>query len=599
MKSSLKFSLIAGSITVVLWCAAVIGVKHLVPLPDIEPPELSQIEFAQQNWPKDFSLMFHHTAQGSELLPYDWLLALEQPDLGWSLFAQRPLLVDPAYLARFGFLASPRDAQYNPDGLPVGFARDERWTDPKTGKQRLMAGLTCSACHTGQLEFTDSQGKLRALRIDGGAAMVDLQRFEMALGVSAVLTRYWPGRFERFARNVLKERYNETSRQQLKTEFSAFVDKGLHEIALNRRYQVYPHSPGYGRVDALNRIGNQVFGLEVKQSNLAPADAPVAFPHLWGASWFDFVQYNGSVPQPLVRNVGEALGVRTPFVGRGAAQDLYKSSVHVDNLRLMEIWLAGAAPYEGLQAPQWPEHLLGAINQPLAAEGKILYQQYCQSCHLPDPQQLKQDRLQAEPQYWTAKNFRGDRLLQLKLIPLSVIGTDPKQAQDFATRKVDTGDLGLGSMLAGAALDQVSIEVTRRYFRDNQIAEDEQLNWNQGHKLGAEAARVELAYKARPLDGVWATPPFLHNGSVPSLYALLSPVAERPLSFSLASRRFDPKTLGYSQSELSQVERFDTQIPGNSNAGHQFTNQSEAVGRIGPLLTESQRYALLEYLKTL
>ena len=43
--------------------------------------------------------------------------------------------------------------------------------------------------------------------------------------------------------------------------------------------------------------------------------------------------------------------------------------------------------------------------------------------------------------------------------------------------------------------------------------------------------RAPLAYKARPLNGIWATPPYLHNASVPNIYALLSPVSERPTNF--------------------------------------------------------------------
>ena len=43
--------------------------------------------------------------------------------------------------------------------------------------------------------------------------------------------------------------------------------------------------------------------------------------------------------------------------------------------------------------------------------------------------------------------------------------------------------------------------------------------------------RAPLQYKVRPLNGIWATPPYLHNGSVPTLYALLSPVEERPKKF--------------------------------------------------------------------
>ena len=44
--------------------------------------------------------------------------------------------------------------------------------------------------------------------------------------------------------------------------------------------------------------------------NYAPANAPVRFPQIWDASWFNWVQYNSSIADPLARNIGEALGVR-------------------------------------------------------------------------------------------------------------------------------------------------------------------------------------------------------------------------------------------------------------------------------------------------
>ncbi len=52
--------------------------------------------------------------------------------------------------------------------------------------------------------------------------------------------------------------------------------------------------------------------------------------------------------------------------------------------------------------------------------------------------------------------------------------------------------------------------------------------------------RQGAKYKGRPLNGIWATAPYLHNGSVPNLDALLQPAAKRPASFSIGVRTFDP-----------------------------------------------------------
>ena len=101
-----------------------------------------------------------------------------------------------------------------------------------------------------------------------------------------------------------------------------------------------------------------------------------------------------------------------------------------------------------------------------------------------------------------------------------------------------------------------------------------------------------MAYKARPLDGIWSTGPFLHNGSVPTLYDLLQAPADRPKTFWVGARTYDPKHVGYATDAASPGNSFpfNTTLAGNSNKGHDY-----GVGK----LTETQRLELLEYLKTL
>ena len=115
--------------------------------------------------------------------------------------------------------------------------------------------------------------------------------------------------------------------------------------------------------------------------------------------------------------------------------------------------------------------------------------------------------------------------------------------------------------------------------------------------------RGELAYKVRPLNGVWATPPYLHNGSVPNVYSLLSPVEERPKKFYLGNREYDPVNLGYKFDKIENGFEFDTSIRGNFNTGHEFRKEysktREIKGVIGPALSPGDRKALIEYLKTL
>jgi hypothetical protein len=101
-----------------------------------------------------------------------------------------------------------------------------------------------------------------------------------------------------------------------------------------------------------------------------------------------------------------------------------------------------------------------------------------------------------------------------------------------------------------------------------------------------------FAYKARPLDGIWATAPYLHNGSVPTLYDLLRDPKDRPASFAVGTRNFDPVKVGYvtDPSAPGNSFTFNTSGQGNLNQGHDYN-----VGK----LTEQERLALLEYLKSL
>jgi hypothetical protein len=104
-----------------------------------------------------------------------------------------------------------------------------------------------------------------------------------------------------------------------------------------------------------------------------------------------------------------------------------------------------------------------------------------------------------------------------------------------------------------------------------------------------------LAYKARPLNGVWTGGPYLHNGSVPNLYELLLPVSQRTKSFYIGAWEFDPVKVGYVDEERAGSFFFDTRLKGNSNAGHEY-----GTGEYGTdPFTEEEIWALVEYMKTL
>jgi hypothetical protein len=565
---------------------ALFGTRPSEKMPAYKPVE---IHLVTQNWSSNEREWFYHTAQGTVLLPYRWFLALEQPQI--KFFGTVPKFSDPEYLARFGFLPDHASSQ-NPDGLPVGFAK-HTVVDPFDKKERSVEviGLTCAGCHTGQVEY---RGK--GIRIDGGSASIDLSSFQSELGYALAFTDKIPFRFNRFARVVLGDNASKEDKTELRQDLKAFLNSGLAERHMADAGKLYEAAGGFGRTDALGRIGNYVFGTELDNANLRVADAPVNFPPLWYTSWFAWVQYNASIQQPMMRNIGEALGVRAR-VNLTDPSKLYRSTVHVKNLWEMENLIAGQAAFAGLKSPLWPTEILSQIDQTKARRGEELYKQHCQHCHLPP---LNSPGIQ-DPKYWEI-GLDGKKFLKLNVIPLEVIGTDPKEASNWAQRKAVTGALGLGTVSAAEALRMVTGKIRDRNYDALGLSAEQRMEWNGFREDGVAAP---LGYRARPLGGLWATPPFLHNGSVPNLYQLLIPGDERDKVFYVGSREFDPIKVGYSTSQSEGAFEFRTDQPpkdshpGNSNAGHEFRNSALGNGVIGPALSDEERWAIIEYLKTL
>jgi hypothetical protein len=102
-----------------------------------------------------------------------------------------------------------------------------------------------------------------------------------------------------------------------------------------------------------------------------------------------------------------------------------------------------------------------------------------------------------------------------------------------------------------------------------------------------KSAPVGYIYKGRPLNGIWATAPYLHNGSAPNLDELLKKPNKRITSFKVGSREFDPINVGF-RTDVGTFT-FDTTLPGNLNSGHDY----------GIEFSEDQRAQLIEYLKSL
>lgn len=186
-----------------------------------------------------------------------------------------------------------------------------------------------------------------------------------------------------------------------------------------------------------------------------------------------------------------------------------------------------AAFLRSIESPKYPK----PIDTDLAAQGQIVFNATCSKCH---------------------GTYGDEDTYPNLLIELADIGTDPSLAEQ-------------GWINAAA----------EAWFNES---------WY------APAARIErsVGYVAPPLDGIWATAPYFHNGSVPSLMDVLNS-EQRPVSWSMSfgDDDYDFEKVGWKGT--GDGPTYDTLTPGLTNTGHPF----------GDVLSDESRRAVVEYLKTL
>ena len=254
-------------VTVVVVVVLAIGwhQARLFLTPNLTRETVYQVRYLNDGWTQQQRQNFYYTPQGTELLgiEYQWFINLELP------LSHERLATDDN-MRGWGFIVTPGQQAdpLNPGNLPVGLGRH---VDPGTGKERLDIG--CATCHTGELHY---QGT--ALRVDGGQAVQSLSNakrgeFITTLGASVFETLLNPVKWNRFATRVAG--HDEAQREQLKTEMWAFADHMKHFMQGAGNPKYYPVEEGRGRIDAVGRIANVVFGYDMDvPANYRPADAP-------------------------------------------------------------------------------------------------------------------------------------------------------------------------------------------------------------------------------------------------------------------------------------------------------------------------------------
>lgn len=665
----------------------------------LTPPKLPELQvvdshgnwlervWIDQNWggtknqPSEDARKYHHISQGTATLPipYDWFVNLEQPDPSiWSFFNKALFSKESGrfsaneHLLRLGFIRSDPHPIYNPDGLPIGFAKSASLNLPGYDTKTEGIGFTCGACHTGHFIYGKGDSAKEYV-IEGGPAATDLGQLTAviaaALGQTALSSKlpFFDGRFDRFARRVLGTQYNAGSKLALSVNLANII------TAAQKTADIVAVQEGFTRLDALNRIGNQVFSKNVDiRENYQPIDAPVNFPHIWTAGWFNWVQYDGSIMGPLIRNAGEAMGVNAHVsMTTSKNENRYDSSIPMANLVWLEDFLKGPAFNQGLTSPKWPFETVDK-NGSLYVKGKALYEDRCQGCHLPVLDNPKLDEYISPIVYLKDGEVQQteEAVLHVKIIPESQIGTDPAQTDVLDSRTISTaGDpqgsisqikngLGIDKVVCGQDPDQVfkneifGQEADVMLVENIEVKDGGEINfglalgalveqtidaWFAENNIHDQALKKHFTggrpnclqetngYKARPLNGVWATAPFLHNSSVPTIKDLICKTEEqRPRFVQLGHIEFDADNVGLSQPEnftesakvyLEENKLYtdqgyfilDTSLAANSNKGHNFSADydpnkhysKQKKGVIGPKFNAKECSAIIEYLKTL
>jgi hypothetical protein len=548
---------------------------------------------------------YYHLTEGGEVFPIAALLALETDD------PSRPGQYVPFLQTaeRFGMIPDAV-GPYNPYGLPVGVTVSQR------GGLQMM-GLNCTACHVGELHY---QG--RRFRVDGAPDMAFINAFVEGI-VNETKATFDPARPERAARflrrlrgarqqlttlpdfPVVEHEYGATDESPITDPFDGgddvlsfirdmlsrlrdradIIDARIQGIRnagfLTGSFLISPVD-GFGRADAFGVGRNELFGGVENRAmgfprgtNSAPSDAPVSFPHIWGMQYISWLQWGANTNSVMERNVGQSLGVGATY-----DPDTFVSTVRVDHLAALE-----DLSYK-IEAPKWPADIFGPIDETKAAAGKQIFDRTCALCHetyTKTPQGLKEYRLWA----------------------LNIVGTDPATALNFERLVLPFGSNEAEPF--GVAAFGIVGNVLKKYYADKQVPEAVRAAWEHRDLRPTQEFRSTLrqsdqypdtrglkVYRSKTLRGIWATAPYLHNGSVPTIYDLLLPASERPKTFSEGTREYDPVKLGYASDGPTPVGMqptvFDTSLPGNWNVGHEWW--------FYPTLTDTDRYNIIEFLKT-
>ena len=235
-----------------------------------------KIKYLNQGWSHEEAMQFYFTTQGSNLMPYSLFLNLESSQ---SHTDDQFLFRSERNFKKYRYLLQKSDEKYNPDGLPVGFVKDDF-----DGIEYI--GLTCAACHTNQINY---QGI--GLRIDGAPTTANIQLMFVELEEALESTHLDLEKKQRLSKKM-KLSLEETN-EVVNNTYDKIQYYNQMNLSVNNGKEILY---GYARLDAFGRIYNQI--LHAMSPGASPGsfnspNAPVSYPFLWDTPQHDFVQWNG------------------------------------------------------------------------------------------------------------------------------------------------------------------------------------------------------------------------------------------------------------------------------------------------------------------
>jgi mono/diheme cytochrome c family protein len=298
---------------------------------------------------------------------------------------------------------------------------------------------------------------------------------------------------------------------------------------------------GPGRVDTFNPP-KALLGFPMEKAPAREKVGNADFPAVWHQKWKEGMQlhWDGNNTAVDERNLSAGFGT-------GATP----TTLDKDGVLRMAAYL-----WDQVEPPAFPADRIDGAR---AARGDSIYHRECWSCHG-----------NGKPPF----HSEGDGSLVGTVTPIDYVGTDRARLDSYTPALAAAQN----SLYAGFPADE---DYCREHPRDTDKCYP--ARFSHFHKTNG--------YANMPLDGLWLRAPYLHNGSVPDLQALLTPPAQRPRVFYIGYDVYDYDRVGFVSSgpEAERLGwRYDTAAPGNGNGGHVW----------GTKLTPDDKAALIEYLKT-